>query len=121
MSTTTPDHGSAAVAIGGKDELQKWNWGAFLWVWIWAFGHRLWGKATLAFVVSFVTFGLASIVFGIWFAQKGNRWIWDRGGYASREDLRAKERKWAWAFLWFIVAFFVMFYLPVVLVEGLSG
>ena len=115
MSTTTPDHGSAAVAIGGEGELEKWNWGAFLWVWIWAFGHRLWGKATLALVVSFVTLGFASIVFGVWFAEKGSRWIWERGGYASHEELRVKERKWAWAFLWFVVAVFV-FYLPAALV-----
>ena len=72
------------------------------------------GKATLALVVSFVALGLANIVFGIWFAQKENRWIWERGGYASHEELRVKERKWAWAFLWFVVAMFV-FYLPAAL------
>jgi hypothetical protein len=111
MSTTTPDRGSAAAAIGGTDELQKWNWGAFLGVSIWAFGHRLWGKAILSLVVSLVTGGLAAIAFGTWFALKGNRWIWERGGYASHEELRAKERKWAWAFLWLTVGLFVLCFL----------
>ena len=96
---------------GGKDELDKWNWGAFLWGPIWAFGHRLWVQATIGLVISLVTLGLAGIGVGIWYALKGNRWIWERGGYASKEELRAKERKWAWAYLWFVVAVFALSFL----------
>ena len=37
------------------------------------------------------------IVVGIVFAVKGNRWIWERGGYDSHEEHRGKARNWAWA------------------------
>jgi len=33
-----------------------------------------------------------------------DKWNWERGGYESREELRRKERTWAWAYLWFVLA-----------------
>jgi hypothetical protein len=103
MSATDPD-----AIPGQKDELDKWNWGAFLWGVIWAFGHRLWKQAIIGLVLSVVTLGLAQIPVGIWYALKGNRWIWERGGYDSKEELRQKERKWAWAYLWLFLAALVL-------------
>jgi hypothetical protein len=100
MDTSPTDPDALETTRGGKDELEKWNWGAFLWGVIWAFGHRLWKQAILSLVATVVTLGLAGIVISVWFALKGNRWIWARGGYASKEELRQKERKWAWAYLW---------------------
>jgi hypothetical protein len=110
----------AELELGGKDELDKWNWGAFLWGVIWAFGHRLWRQAVIGLVISVVTLGIASIGVQIWYALKGNRWIWDRGGYGSKEELRQKERKWAWAYLWVSVAGFVIA-LVVAAVGGAAG
>jgi hypothetical protein len=104
MSTADPD-----AIPGQKDELDKWNWGAFLWGSIWALGHRLWGKGILALVVTLITFGIGSLVFQIWFALKGNRYIWERGGYSSKEELRQKERKWAWAYLWVTLAWIALY------------
>ena len=40
----------------------------------------------------------------------------ERGGYDSHEKLRAKERKWAWAYLWFVLAVFAIGF-----VVGLAG
>jgi hypothetical protein len=106
MSTTDPD--AMETTVGQKDELDKWNWGAFLWGLIWAFGHRLWKQALIGLVITVVTLGIAGIGVGIWYALKGNRWIWERGGYGSKEELRQKERKWAWAYLWFLVIIFAL-------------
>ena len=114
MSTTSPDP-EAFETTTGKDELDKWNWGAFLWGVIWAFGHRLWKWALIGLVLTVVTLGLAGIPLGIWFAVKGNRWIWDRGGYDSKQELRQKERKWAWAYLWFAAAIFVLSFIAALL------
>jgi hypothetical protein len=108
MSTADPD-----AIPGQKDELDKWNWGAFLWGAIWALGHRLWGKGILALVVTIITLGLAGLVFQIWFALKGNRMIWERGGYSTREELRQKERKWAWAYLWVTLAWVALYVLVI--------
>ena len=107
MSTTDPD--ALETAAGAKDELDKWNWGAFLWTVIWAFGHKLWKQAIIGLLISVVTLGIGSIGVAIWYALKGNRWIWERGGYSSKEELRQKERKWAWAYLWVTVAWIALF------------
>jgi len=116
VSTTAPDEvgRDAGMAVAGKHELDKWNWGAFLWGGIWAIGHRLWAKGIIGLLLTLIP--LVGIVVGIVFALKGNRWIWERGGYDSHEELRAKERKWAWAYLWFVLAVFAIGF-----VVGLAG
>lgn len=112
MSTTDPDE---AVTTGGKDELDKWNWGAFLWGVIWAFGHRLWKQALIGLAIMVVTLGIGGIGVQVWYALKGNRWVWERGGYGSKEELRRKERKWAWAYLWFTLAAIALYVVLLVL------
>jgi hypothetical protein len=107
---TASDEPRTPVA-GGKDELDKWNWGAFLWTVIWALGHKLWKQAIIGLLISIVTLGIGSIGVAIWYALKGNRWIWERGGYSSKEELRQKERKWAWAYLWVTVVWIALFVL----------
>lgn len=116
MSTTAPDEvgRDPMVASGGKHELDKWNWGAFLWGGVWGIGHRLWVKGIVGLVLTLIP--LVGIVVGIVFALRGNRWIWERGGYDSYEELRAKERKWAWAYLWFALVAVV-----IGLVYGFAG
>ena len=76
-----------------KDELDKWNWGAFFWTWIWAFGHRVWAQGAVGFVVSI----FVPLAPNIYFALKGNRLAWEHGSYSTKEELRARERRWAWA------------------------
>ena len=107
MSTTSTDPEALATTTG-KDELDKWNWAAFLWGVIWAFGHRLWKQALIGLVLTVITLGLAGLPISIWYALKGNRWIWERGGYGSKPELRQKERKWAWAYLWAVIAIFAL-------------
>lgn len=93
MDTTDPD-----AIPGQKDELDKWNWGGFLWSWIWAIGHRQWAKGIVAFLVSLII----PFVAGIYFGLKGNRLAWETGTYSSKEELRRRERTWVKA--WFIFA-----------------
>ena len=75
---------------------------------IWAFGHKLWKQALIGLAISVVTLGIAGIGVSIWYALKGNRWAWEAGNYSSKEELRQKERKWAWAYLWLTVAFIAL-------------
>ena len=110
MSTTSTDPDAVGTTTG-KDELDKWNWGAFLWTVIWALGHKLWKQAIIGLLITVVTLGIGNIGVAIWYALKGNRWIWERGGYSSKEELRQKERKWAWAYLWVTVAWIALFVL----------
>ncbi len=109
MSTTSSDSDAVGTTTG-KDELDKWNWGAFFWTWIWALGHRLWGQALIGFVVSI----FVPIAPNIYFALKGNRLAWQTGIYGAREELRARERRWAWAAAIFYGAIAVIIVLAVV-------
>jgi hypothetical protein len=99
MSTTSSEPDAVGTTTG-KDELDKWNWGAFLLSWIWALGHGLWLQGILGLLVSFIPFG--GLVVSIFFALKGNRWAWEKGTYSTKEELREKERKWAAAGVIFI-------------------
>ncbi len=96
MSTDAGDARAERIAQG-KDELKKWNWGAFLWSWIWALGHKQWAKAAIAFLVSLIIPIAANVYFGI----RGNEIAWETGDYASKEELREKQRTWVKA--WFII------------------
>ena len=52
----------------------------------------------------------------IYLALKGNRLAWETGTYASKEELRAKERAWVKA--WFIVVGVIV---AIVVVVALAG
>ncbi len=106
MSTDGGDARAERIAQG-KDELQKWNWGAFLWGGIWALGHKLWLKGILGIVLSFIPF--AGIGVAVWFGMKGNEWAWEQGSYSGKDDLRAKERKWVVAWLLIVPALIVLY------------
>lgn len=93
MDTTDPD-----AIPGQKDELDKWNWGACLWTWIWAIGHRRWLHGIVGLLVGLVI----PIVTNVYFGLKGNKLAWETGAYGSKEELRERERRWAWAFLIFV-------------------
>jgi len=101
---------STADATQARPKLDGWNWGAAFFSWIWALGHKMWLYALLGFVLGFIPFA-SFILFGL----KGNEWAWDRGGYSSVEDLRAKERKWAIAALVVLVVSIVLVVLLVAL------
>jgi hypothetical protein len=90
-----------------KAEVDKWNWGAFFWTWIWALGHRLWRQAVIGFVVG----AFVPLAPNLYFGLRGNRLAWESGGFSSPEELRARQRRWAWGALFF--------YSAVVLVLGL--
>jgi hypothetical protein len=107
MDTTDPD-----AIPGEKDELDKWNWGGFLWSWIWAIGHKHYGKGVIAFIVSL----FIPLVAGIYFGLKGNRLAWETGTYASKEELRQKERTWVKA--WFIFAGVIVAVIVLVVAAG---
>jgi hypothetical protein len=106
---------STVEATDATPQLDRWNWGAAFFNWIWALGHGLWVYALLGFVLSFIPLA-AFILFGI----KGNEWAWARGGYSSVEELRAKERKWAIAALIVFVISILLVILVVVAAAGSS-
>ena len=71
--------------------IRGWNWGAFLFSWIWAIGHGLIGIALLTFFFSSPPFGLiAMVLLGLY----GNELAWKARYYRSVEEFRAQQDKW---------------------------
>jgi len=80
------------------DELDRWNWGAFLLNWIWGIGNNTF-VALLALVPVLGFFML--FVLG----AKGNRWAWRNGRWDSVEHFERVQRAWAkWAVIVYIIA-----------------
>ncbi len=89
-----PAAGAAAGARTMPNELDKWNWAAFLWGPVWAIGHNVWiGLLTLVPYVGLVMLFVQG--------AKGNRWAWENNQYDSAEQFAAKQKKWVKA--WFLI------------------
>lgn len=75
----------AAIAI--PEEIQGWNWGAFLLAPFWLVSNRVW-------------IGLVSWVpiFGFWMAitlgAKGNEWAWKSRRWQSIEHFQQHQKRW---------------------------
>lgn len=91
-----PEAGDALEA-----ELRKWNWGAFLLVWIWGLGNGVY-RSFLTLVPFY------GIYEWIMLGRNGNRWAWENGSWDSVETFRSKQRTWAkwgvgvWVAFWII-------------------
>jgi Cytochrome oxidase complex assembly protein 1 len=80
------------------DELDRWNWGAFLLNWIWGIGNNTF-IALLALVP-----GVGLIMIFV-LGAKGNRWAWQNGRWDSIEHFKRVQRAWAkWAVIVWIGA-----------------
>lgn len=101
---TAPPVVSAAVE---DPFLKKWNWGAFLLSWIWAFGHGLAMWGVIGLIACFVPAigSMVALGIAIYLGIKGNELAWQTGKYLSIEELKEKEKKWTkWAVIIFIIS-----------------
>jgi ribosomal protein L40E len=97
-----------AATFGGKLEqlpgndipeelLRRWNWGAFfLWV-LWVFWnadtlHKV--LAVVAYLFSYVTFGLPTFAFAIYLGARGNRLAAANRSFANVDQFIAVQRAW---------------------------
>lgn len=55
-------------------ELKRFNWGAFLFNWIWGIMHKKY-ITLLYFAACFIPV-LGTIVISLWFGFAGNKWAW---------------------------------------------
>ncbi len=98
----------AAGANGSElpDELRGWNWGAFLLTWIWAIAHKTW-IGLLSLVGGLIPFVGPVIVLVMWImlGLKGNEWAWKNRKFASVEEFKEVQKKWAiWGLVLFIIS-----------------
>jgi hypothetical protein len=94
----TSGGGNAAVVPA---EIDRWNWGAFLFNWIWGIGNN-----TLIALLMFVP--LVNMVMPFVLGAKGSAWAWRNKRWESVEAFKATQRKWALWGLAVIVLFIVL-------------
>lgn len=73
------------------DELDRWNWGAFLLNWIWGIGNN-------TFIALLTLVPVVGLVMPFVLGAKGNRWAWRNGRWDNVEHFKRVQRAWAkWA------------------------
>lgn len=78
----------------------KFNWGAFLFNWIWGIKYQKW-ILLIILVLTIIPYGfIAGIIMCIWAGIKGNQWAWEEVQYKNEEDFHNAQKKWVKA--WFI-------------------
>ena len=119
-----PDQGGAAVAsfpsgnpVADLERVKGWNWGAFVFSWIWAFSHNLGVVAVISLIASFLNMGLfASIFLGI----TGNEYAWKARRFNSVEEFKDTQRKWTIAGL-MMLFFSILLFFAFVMIGVFSG
>jgi hypothetical protein len=89
------------------DRIKRWNWGAFVFGWLWGIFNSVW--ISLLTLIPFVNVVMI-FVLGV----KGNQWAWEKSDLTDVDLFLKKQRKWNIAaaiftlvFLLVIVAVFV--------------
>jgi len=92
------------------DNLEKWNWGAFCFGWLWAVCNGIyWPLIVFIPIVGFVAFPVIAILLGI----NGNRWAWEKRKWSSVEQFKRVQRNWALAALWIFLGSIILLFLIV--------
>ncbi|WP_296741821.1 cytochrome c oxidase assembly factor Coa1 family protein [Mesorhizobium sp.] len=69
-------------------ELDRWNWGAFFFNWIW-------GLANNTFIALLMFVPLVNLVMPFVLGAKGSSWAWRNGSWRDAEHFRRVQRNWA--------------------------
>ena len=102
QNTVTPANtsgGGSSAAV--PQEIDRWNWGAFLLNWIWGIGNGVY-LALLMFVP------LVNVVMWFVLGAKGSRWAWQKRKWDSVEHFKRVQRQWA---VWAVVVYALVFLL----------
>lgn len=72
----------------------KYNWGAFLFNWIWGIKYKKWSLLVILPLI-FIPYGfIAAFVMALWAGAKGNQWAWEEVIYKNEEDFHKAQRAW---------------------------
>ncbi len=112
--TVTPSSPSNWVGGGGTfntsipvpQEIQGWNWGAFMMAPLWSLTNQVW--IGLISCIPYIGLPMLFILGG-----KGNAWAWRSRQWRSLEDFKAHQRAWAKASIITYSSFAALFVLLV--------
>jgi serine/threonine protein kinase len=108
-------------SIPVPDEIQGWNWGAFLLPGLWCLTNHVWIGLLSWLDLSVITFGMTSAVMGVILGAKGNEWAWKSRRWSSVAAFKAHQRAWAIAafIIWGVILLLVLL-LIVAVVLGIA-
>jgi len=97
-----PDNNSGMGETAPYSISKEFNWGAFLFNWLWGIKYRKYGLLLIP-VLLFVPFGfLISIVLAFYAGIQGNQWAWAEIQYKDEPDFHNAQKAWVKA--WFYIA-----------------
>lgn len=101
QSNSTTSSSSRNSYTPSEQELSKWNWGAFMFNWIWAICHGIYWPL-LIILVNFIPYVGAIISFGacVYLGINGTKMAWESKSWPSWESFQETQHKWAVAILW---------------------
>lgn len=84
-------------------DLAKWNWGAFMFNWLWAICNGIYWPLILI-VLNFIPYVGSIVAFGlcIYLGAKGTEMAWNAKSWPSWESFKETQHKWAVAILWVV-------------------
>ena len=94
----TSGYGKLAVI---PPQIKGWNWGAFVWGWIWGIGNSTW--IALLDLIPYVNFVMPFIL-----RARGNQWAWQNKRWDSVDHFQRVQRSWYnWAIIFTVVIFLI--------------
>ena len=91
------------------EELSKWNWGAFIFGWLWAICNGIYWPLFLI-ILNFIPYIGSIVSFGIciYLGIKGTEMAWNAKSWPSWESFKETQHKWAVAILWVLGISFIL-------------
>lgn len=97
-----PDNNSGMGEAAPYAIAKKFNWGAFLFNWVWGIKYKRWALMLIPFFC-FIKYGfLLSLVLAFYAGTKGNQWAWEEVQYKDEIDFHNAQKSWVKA--WFVFA-----------------
>ena len=106
---TERDNNSGEGEEAPESIAYKFNWGAFLFNWIWAVRYRKWWLLAIPAML-FIPYGfIPAGVLCLWAGMKGNQWAWEEVQYENEKDFHESQKKWVRAWFGILTVFVVIF------------
>jgi hypothetical protein len=114
--TIIPNTSGQGLSAAVPQELQGWNWGAFLLTWVWGIGNRVW----LA-LLALIPLPLVGLAIAILLAVKGNEWAWNFKRWDSIEHFRKTQRIWMYWGIASLIAPLILIIGIIMIIVGVLG
>lgn len=93
---------------GPKGVVENFNWGAFLFNFVWGIKYRKWALLAVPFLCFVPYVGIpAALIMAYWAGKNGNQWAWEEVSYKDKDDFHEAQKAWVRA--WFVLMGMVIF------------